>query len=173
MLSPYDLVVSLSDIGRDDVYVVGDKSKGVAEGFVITHRAYFNFLRENNLEAKISHLLGTVNFDNHDSLSQVASHIRNLIVSSKIPDNIAYRVFGHYEDLGSSKVRLRMSIVSGDPVQRQTFWEEVSDIQGDAVLLDTARSLWARLFKPEILIYRHMNNIHHIKTGAALLVQKL
>ncbi|MBI4091933.1 MAG: hypothetical protein HY427_01870 [Candidatus Levybacteria bacterium] len=172
MVRPGDLVISVRDLGNDDLHIVGAKGVNLNEGFAVTHHAYFRFLRDNKLDIKIKHLLESVNFARGDSVEQVSVYIKNLITSSKMPDNIIYRIFGYYQDIKAPNVTLHFFIVSGDPLQSSILREQIHGISGEAVLFDTIRSLWSILFEPQLLLYRHNNNLEHLKTGASVIVEK-
>jgi len=185
MVRPQDLVVDLRSIDKDDVRYVGGKGANLGEmleagfsvpsGFVITANAYELFLQENSLDKKILHLLGTVDFKNTDSISQVTTHIRKLIKTSKIPDVIVKQVFEYYSKLGKNAfVAIRSSATSEDSKtasfagQNETFL----DIIGEANVIDKVRSAWASYFEPRSVYYRHENNVL-TKGGIALVVQKM
>ena len=172
MVRPGDLVISVCDLESDDVHMVGAKGVMLNEGFAITHHAYFRFLRDNKLDIKIKHLLETVNFARGDSVTQVSSYIKKLVTTSKVPDSIIYRIFGHYQDIKASSVLMHLFIISGDPLQGKVLEEKTHNVSGEAVLFDTIRSLWSLLFEPQLLLYRHTNNLEHLKTGASVIVEK-
>lgn len=183
MVKPRDMVVSLYDVDHDDKYFVGEhaahmgrlanRDLSVLPGFVVTSAAYFEFLSHNNLNIKIKHLLGAINYDNDASISQISQYIKKLIKTSKIPDHLVKEISSHYEKIGGSDFSIKTSIVSGDHEQPKFHEEkEVHNIAGDAVLLDSVRSFWAALFTPALIIHRNKNNIHHLKSGIAATVQK-
>ena len=78
-----------SEIGKEDVSIVGGKGANLGEmvnagfnvpqGFVLTSHAYYDFIRENNLTTKISHLILSGDVNNPKSLAQISDHIKNLI----------------------------------------------------------------------------------------------
>ena len=172
MVLPGDLVISVRDLGSDDIHIVGAKGAMLNEGFAVTHHAYFKFLRDNKLDIKIKHLLETINFARGDSISQVSTYIKKLITTSKVPDGIIYRIFGHYQDIKASNVLVHLFIISGDPLQSKVLEEKTHEVSGEAVLFDTIRSLWSLLFEPQLLLYRHNNDLEHLKTGASVIVEK-
>src|SRR3990167_11364973 len=102
MVTARDLVVWLKDVDKEDVHFVGVKNANlgemigagfpVPEGFAITVTAYYKFLKENSLDEKIKHLLGTVNYDDTDSITQVSLHIKKLIKTSPIPEDIVKEI---------------------------------------------------------------------------------
>ena len=186
MIRPHDFVVSLRDVDRDDTPFVGGKGANLGEmiqnkfpvppGFVVTAHAYYEFLKRNQLDSKIFHLLGTINYDNTQSLSQVSHHIMKLITTSPIPNEISEKVFEYYEtECKSSLVAIRSSATSEDSKtasfagQNETFL----NVKGESSVLHTVREAWASLFEPRSLFYRNEKKLSHTKNGIALVVQKM
>ena len=183
MVRPYDFVVELKDIDIDDKHHVGEPAANlgsmvgkfpVPDGFVVSFPSYFEFLKHNNLDLKINHLIGAINFDLHESINQVASHVRKLIRSSKIPDNIVKAIMNSYEKIGNPKVLVRTSIITGD-LDQNAFEREYTShhVHGDSSLVDVIRSSWASIFTPELIFHRHKNHIDHLKTSTSAFVIRL
>lgn len=181
-----DLAISLSSCSKEDVKYVGGKAANLGEmikagfpvpnGFVVTSHAYFLFLKENRLDVKIKHLLGTVNFESPESLSQVSRHIKKLITSSPIPEEIVKAIFNEYKKIGlNTLVAVRSSATSEDSKaasfagQQETFLNVV----GEAVLVEKIREGWASLFGARAMFYRHDAKLDHILSGIALAVQHM
>lgn len=183
MVLPGDLVVALKDINIDDKHYVGERAAilgsmvgkfPVPQGFIVAYPAYFEFLKHNNLDLKIKHLLGAVNFDLSESISQISSHIRKMIKFSKIPARIVKQVIDSYEKMGSPKVLVQTSVISGDTSQNFFEREYINHgVHGEASLLDVIRSSWASIFTPELMSHRHKNGVNHLKTSVSAFVIKL
>ncbi|KKQ96460.1 MAG: phosphoenolpyruvate synthase [Candidatus Levybacteria bacterium RIFCSPHIGHO2_02_FULL_39_36] len=185
MVRPHGFVVPLYDVDKDDTAYVGGKGANLGEmieagfpvpgGFVVTSSAYFEFLKQNNLDQKILHLLATINFDKDESLNQVSKHIKNLILTGKIPDEIVTEVFDEYEKIGEGLVAVRSSATAEDSKdasfagQNETFL----DVKGEAVLAQKLREGWASMFSPRSIFYRHEKKISQLRAGIALVVQKM
>lgn len=189
MVTARDLVVWLKDVDKEDVHFVGGKNANlgemigagfpVPEGFAITVTAYYKFLKENNLDEKIKHLLGTVNYDDTESISQVSFHIKKLIKNSPIPEEIVKEIFSIYQKMtvkyDAAYVAIRSSATSEDSKgasfagQQETYL----NIKGEAAVIDTVRRAWASLFEPRAIFYRHNAKLDQIKTGISLVVQKM
>ncbi len=186
MVRPHDLVVSLSDIDRDDSRYVGGKAANLGEmigakfpvppGFAVTTAAYNDFLKENGFDKKIERLITTINFESDDSLNQVSRELKKIIQTGEISEKLANEIFMHYEKLGKNiLVAIRSSAVGEDSKeasyagQNETFL----DIRGEAVLADKIREAWASLFSPRSIFYRHERRHSNTKTGIALVVQKM
>ncbi|HUD43981.1 MAG TPA: phosphoenolpyruvate synthase [Patescibacteria group bacterium] len=184
-----DLVYWFSEIGKDDVGLVGGKGANLGEmtqagfpvpnGYIVSARAYFNFIHENNLATKIKHLLSTANFDHPDSLHQVSQHIKKLIIESDMNDKLIKEILSSYSKLsglfGEALVAVRSSATAEDlPTasfagQQETYL----NVKGDATLIRKIKEGWASLFEPRAIFYRHEQKFDHFRVGIAIVVQKM
>src|SRR5690242_3825501 len=97
------LILWFSEVGKDDVALVGGKGANLGEmtrakfpvpdGFIVTAHAYYEFIRENNLALKIKHLLNTANFQKVDTLVQVSKHIRDEIMRCQMSEELTKEIF--------------------------------------------------------------------------------
>lgn len=189
MVTARDIVVWLKDLDKDDAHLVGGKNANlgemiragfpVPEGFAITATAYFKFLKLNNLDEKIKHLLGTVNYEDTESISQVSSHIKKIIKSSEIPQDIVKEIFSIYHQMSvkydASYVAIRSSATSEDSKDASFAGQQETylNIKGEAAVIDTVRKAWASLFEPRAIFYRHHARLDQVRTGISLVVQKM
>lgn len=185
MVRPTDLVVSLRDVDRDDVRFVGRKAADLGEmieaklpvssGFAITIEAYKQFLKENMLDKKIEQLLSTINYERQDSLNQVASHIRKLIRTGRISDDLSKEIFDHYESLGKTPfVTVSASTTSEDSKDAYSAQNETEfNVNGEAVVVEKVKALWASLFETRLILHRHEKKISFAKTSTAIIVQRM
>ncbi len=185
--APY--VVWFSEVGKEDVALVGGKGANLGEmtkskfpvppGFVITSQAYYDFIKENRLDIKIKHLISTTNFNNNKSLDQVSSHIKKFIIEGILSQELTKNVLKNYNLLGGkfsdTLVAVRSSATAEDLAgasfagQQETFL----NVKGDAVLIEKIKEGWASLFNARAIFYRHNQKFDHIKVGIALVVQKM
>lgn len=186
MVRASDHVVDLSHIDKEDVNYVGGKGANLGEmikagfpvpgGFVITASAYYTFIRHNALEERIKHLLGTVNYENPDSVKEVSGHIRSIIRRAQIPQEIINEVFHSYKKLGKDAfVAIRSSATSEDSKDASFAGQQETylNVHGEAVVIDTVRRAWASLFNARAIYYRHENKLDRGKSGIALVVQRM
>ena len=186
---PKDYVVWFKDVGKEDVDLVGGKGANLGEmtqagfpvpnGFIITSKAYYDFIKENKLDVKIKHLLNTVNFDKHDSLTQVSGHIKKEILSSPLSEELTSEILKSYKKLSGvldgALVAVRSSATAEDlPTasfagQQETYL----NVKGEANLLEKVKEGWASLFDARAIFYRNDRNFDHFKIGIALPVQKM
>ncbi|MBU2632268.1 phosphoenolpyruvate synthase, partial [Patescibacteria group bacterium] len=183
------LIAWFSEVDKDDVGLVGGKGANLGEmvkakfpvpnGFIVTANAYYDFIRENNLEIKIKHLIGTINFEKQDSLTQVSKHIKDEIRRGKISEEIQKEIFSSYRKLGGTfkdaLVAVRSSATAEDlPTasfagQQETYL----NVKGEATLIHKIKEGWASLFEPRAIFYRHEKKFENKKIGIALVVQQM
>src|SRR5680860_1124371 len=188
-MSKAALVAWFSNVNKDDVNIVGGKGANLGEmtqakfpvppGFIVTANAYYNFLKDNNLETKIKHLINTVNFEKQDSIEQVSKHIKKEIMQGEISEELKNDVYKAYKVLGGvfkdALVAVRSSATAEDLAtasfagQQETYL----NIKGEGNLIDNIRKGWASLFEPRAMFYRHEQHFDHIRIGIALVVQKM
>lgn len=182
-------MVRFSDVDKDDVALVGGKGANLGEmvradfpvppGFIVTSKAYYAFLKENNLVTKIKHLLSTTNFTKPESLMQVSNHIKKYILDGEISQDLILEIFAQYRTLGGvltdTLVAVRSSATAEDlPTasfagQQETFL----NVKGEANLIQKIKQGWASLFTQRAIFYRHEHHFDHFKIGIAIVVQKM
>src|ERR1700760_16791 len=109
MITGSTLVAWLSDVDHEDDRYIGKKFAALGEmvqagfpvpnGFILPAHTYKRFIAETGIETKIRHLLGTLNFSDPNSLSQVTLLIKRLISTTEIPKDIIDEVFRAYHML--------------------------------------------------------------------------
>jgi len=186
---PTKLVVWLKDVGKEDGALVGGKGANLGEmtqagfpvpnGFIVTSTAYYQFLRENDLQTKITHLLGAIDYANPKSLEKASKNIKKLIIHGKMSEVLIEQIFQAYELLSgvlkNSLVAVRSSATAEDlpnasfAGQQETFL----NVKGEANLLLKIKDAWASLFDSRAIFYRHEQKYDHFKIGIAIPVQKM
>ncbi|MBI5947108.1 MAG: phosphoenolpyruvate synthase [Chloroflexi bacterium] len=178
-------VVWFSEVGRDDLGLVGGKGANLGEltranipvppGFVVTADTYFHFIRQNALEPIIKKEL--FNLDVHDSraLNDRAARIRERIIQAPMPAHIAAEIKEAYAKLGDGAVAVRSSATAEDlpeasfAGQQSTFLNVVG---ADNVVL-AVQACWASLFEGRAIFYRVEAGYDHLKVGLAVPVQRM
>lgn len=183
------LLVWFWEVDKDDIGLVGGKGANLGEmaragfavpsGFIITVKAYYQFLKQNDLEIKIKHLLNTADFGNPDSLAKVSAQIKKVFMRSHISDELIYAIFTAYKRLGGvlrdALVAVRSSATAEDlpsasfAGQQETFL----NVHGEANLSVKVKEAWASLYTPRAIFYRHQHRFDQKRVGIALIVQKM
>jgi len=182
-------ILWFKDIDKEDIPYVGGKGANLGEmyglgipvpnGFVITAKAYFDFIKENDLFPQIKKLLTIVDKNDPHSYAMASDKIKKLILGTKIPKPIAMEIMKAYLELSRGKddllVAVRSSATAEDlPTasfagQQRTFL----NISGESNVVLKTREAWASLFEPRAIFYRDENKFDHFKVGLAVPVQKM
>ena len=189
MTKDTSLTVWFSEVGKNDIPLVGGKGANLGEmtktgfpvpnGFIVTAYAYEQYIKDNDLNTKIKHLLSSANFDKPESLSQIATHIKKIVMQGTISDELVKEIFIHYKTLGGTfkdaLVAVRSSATAEDlpdasfAGQQETYL----NVQGEANLIVKIKQAWASLFEPRAIFYRHEHKYDHFKVFIAIPVQKM
>lgn len=186
---PQKYVVNFKDVGKEDINLVGGKGANLGEmtqagfpvpqGFIITATAYFDFIKENNLQTKISHILGTVDYTDQASLDNASEIIKKLIREGELSEILVKAIFKAYSHMSGvfkdALVAVRSSATSEDlsdasfAGQQETYL----NVKGEATLLARVKDVYASLFDARAIFYRHEQKYDHFKTGIAVPIQKM
>lgn len=186
MVHSADFLVWLSNCGVDDISSIGESNVSlvklkhldvkVPQRFILLSHAYFTFLKENNLDTQIRHLLATINFENDESVHQVARQIRRIIAQSHIPSSIVQDVFKAYEVMSQKKGGIEVSIT----VENITNTKKLSQVRtvneyvsGEAVLLELIRKAYVSFFDAPLVKERHTKKISQTESAVVISVQKV
>jgi pyruvate,water dikinase len=178
------------DLGKEDVGVAGGKGANLGEmtnaklpippGFVITSQAYRRFLDDSGLREKVNEVLDSTDVDNSTQLLNSSKKIRKLIMSVKMPADIAKIVNENYKKLGKSTgkknvfVAVRSSATAEDlpgasfAGQQETFL----NISGPD-LVNNVQKCWSSLFTPRAIFYREQQGFEHDAVSMAVVIQQM
>ena len=102
-------VVWFSEVDKEDIALVGGKGANLGEmaksgfpvpdGFIVTAYAYFNFIKSNGIDKKVSNLISTINFNDSNSLKQVSVHIKKEIMDAPFPNDLKLEIYNFYKKL--------------------------------------------------------------------------
>lgn len=176
------------DIDKEDIPEVGGKGANLGEiaqagfpvpnGFVVKANAYWAFINENNLTLKIKHLLQTINYDKPDSIQQVSSHIKKLIMEAETSEEFVSELFKTYRGMGGLRdelVAVRSSATAEDLPNASFAGQQATflNVKGESSLLHAIKSAWASLFEARAIFYRNEQKFDHFKVGIAVVVQRM
>lgn len=177
MLNASDLVVWNNELRTEDKDLVGREISDLGElshhnipilhRIVVTPHAYATFLEENNLTLQIKHLLGSINYDRHDSLYQIARYIRNLITRATVSSTIYKPLFSYYEKMDTHAVTLNAHYFRDGTLIGSGRWE---NLRGESVLVEHVRIAYAQLFAPDNLQRHGIHHLNHHTFKACLFV---
>ena len=178
-------------LGKEDIPIAGGKGANLGEltnagipvppGFVITSETYNKFITKTGIINQINDMLNGLDINDTLELQKVADDIKNLIITTDIPDDIqrviieAYNALCLKVDLDEVVVAIRSSATAEDlpdasfAGQQETYL----NISGIDDVLENVRKCWASLFEARAIFYREENEFDHSKVLIAVVVQQM
>ena len=178
-------IVWFSDVGKEDLEMVGGKGANLGEltkaeipvppGFVITADTYFRFLHHNELEPAISKELEGLDVNNSRDLNARAQRIRDHITSASMPAQIALDIRNAYEELGEGAVAVRSSATAEDLPEASFAGQQSTylNVVGPENVVEAVQACWASLFEGRAVFYREDGGWDHLTVGLAVPVQRM
>lgn len=189
------LILNLNEVGMQDLEIVGGKNASLGEmiqnlsklgiaipgGFIITVKAYRDFISYNKLDKIIPELIAEMKKDDIESLGLTGKKIRTLIENGSFPDELSQQIAHAYQALSDHHgqfnvdVAVRSSATAEDlpdasfAGQQETYL----NICGQAALLVAIRNCFASLFTDRALSYRENLNFDHFQIGLSVCIQKM
>jgi pyruvate,water dikinase len=187
-------IMWFEDIGIKDVGLVGGKNASLGEmirnlsskgvnvpgGFAITAGAYRYFLDYAQITDKIKEILSDLDTHDIQNLQERGRRVRDLIVSSELPPDLAESILKYYDELckryGQDEidVAVRSSATAEDlpdasfAGQQETFL----NIKRNE-LLDACKRCFASLFTDRAISYRVDKGFDHFNVYLSIGVQKM
>jgi len=189
------------EIGKEDISLVGGKGANLGEmlkaqipvpyGFIVTSKAYYDFLAETKLDKKIKNILSLLDCRDSKSLQQTSESIKKIIKKASMPEGIGREIMLSYLSLSQKSkkkgtfgeklssillepyVAVRSSATAEDlPTasfagQQETYL----NVKGEANVVKKVQEAWASLFTARAIFYREEQKFDHLKVGIAVPVQ--
>lgn len=178
MLQPADLVVWNNEVRLEDKEAVGLEVASLGElshhnipilhRIVVTPHAFSLFLSQNNLSTQMKHLLGSINHERHDSVSQVARYIKNLILQAEISDEIFNPIWQYTTKFESKKLSLYAHYFKDGKLVGSGKW---GGLIGESVVAEHIRIAYSHLFSSEYLNKHTIHNHNHHAFSVCLFVE--
>lgn len=194
-----------SELDKKSGQIAGGKGANLAEmtnadlpippGFVITTDAYKEFVKP--IRKQIEEILESIDVDNTAELDEKAKQIREIMIATKMPDNLKEDILEAYGDLSLDKNALRaatndaLSILkhSHEPifvaVRSSATTEDLEDssfagqqetylnVKGNDDLIKKVKRVLASLFTARAIYYRKKRGFSKEKFALAAIVQKM
>lgn len=188
------LIIWFEELRLLDVPLVGGKNASLGEmvsqlapkgvrvpgGFAITAHAYHLFLSESGLGEKLDRLLGELDTDSLNNLSQTGRRIRRAMLATVLPEKLEQEIRKAYalmeQRYGKDcDVAVRSSATAEDlpdasfAGQQETYL----NIRSSEELLDACRRCFASLFTNRAISYRQDKGFGQLDVALSIGVQKM
>lgn len=190
------IIVSFSEIGKDDVAVVGGKCANLGEmlhipgisvpdGIALTTKAYEIHIdkgivdiggQKMTLREYINKRLEGLDYNDTVELGKASRDIRSAMEKAKMPEEIERAIVVWYHKLGDNVfVAVRSSATAEDLPDASFAGQQETYLfkRGDQEVLDAVRYCWSSLFTPRAIFYRHENNIDHSVAYLSVAIQMM
>lgn len=181
-------ILWFEETNKKDIALVGGKGANLGEmynagvpvpnGFCVTSKAYFDFVKKSSLRSKLKAELNGLNLDNSRALLKASDNIKTAILRARIPKDLAEEIKKAYLKLSGSHdtpVAVRSSATAEDlpdasfAGQQKTFL----DVTGADEVVKKVQQCWASLFEARAIFYREDKGFDHFKVGIAVPIQHM
>jgi len=188
-------ILWLKDIRKTDGVLVGGKNASLGEmysllskkginipdGFVLTSRAYWRFLKDNGINKKLKIIFSNFNKYSIRSLNETSKKARDLILKGKFSEDLKDVILGNYKKLSKkygyefTDVAVRSSATAEDLMVASFAGQHESflNVKGEKELLDSIKKCMASLFTARAISYREEKRFKHLNIALSVCVQKM
>ncbi len=178
------MIKKFSQIGMGDAGIAGGKGASLGEmmqakfpipqGFVLIAEAFEKFLDEADLRVEVDSEINDVGKDKMHTVEHASERIQDMILRSKMPEDIASEIQKSFEKLDTQYVAVRSSATAEDSQsaawagQLDTFLNTTQE-----TLLKNVQRCWASLFTPRAIFYRMEQGLKKSHVSVAVVVQEM
>ena len=182
---PGQLTIGLAEASKADIGRVGGKAANLGElmnkgfpvpgGFVVTTNAYALFAEHNDLKALIAKELESVDYGDMRSIEEHATHIRDAVLSSRFPANLAAEIKERYGGMGDLPVAVRSSATAEDLTSASFAGqlETYLNVKGSRGVIEAVKKCYASLWSGRALSYGKESGFTPGDAVMAVLVQHM
>lgn len=187
-------ILWFKEIFIKDVSLVGGKNASLGEmfskltkkrinipdGFAITARAYWYFLKQNKILPRLEELFKGLDARDIKKLQQVGGEARKLILRAEFPNDLKKEIIKAYKKLEKEygencEVAVRSSAVSEDQPKASFAgqFESFLNVSGEENLLDAIKKCLASNFNDRAIAYREEKGFPQLKFALSIGIQKM
>ncbi len=185
MTSATSHIVWFAEVGRDAVPLVGGKGANLGEltqagipvppGFVVTTRAYREFIDHSGLDITLRRILNGLDVDDDDQLNRKARAVQHAIEQAEMPATLQQEITAAYAELGEGPVAVRSSATAEDLAEASFAGQQATflNVEGAIDVVEAVQRCWASLFEPRAIFYREQAGWGHLDVDLAVPVQQM
>jgi len=194
MTSQDDYILWFDQLNAKDISRVGGKNASLGEmittmkekdilvpdGFATTTSAYWEFLKENDMQDQIKKKLEELQ-QGKASLKETGKDVRKLFYKGKMPENVDLAIRKAYQELGvrygsaGVDVAARSSATAEDMPEASFAGQQESflNVKGADDLIDVCKKCFASLFTDRAIAYREEKGFQHMEVALSVGIQKM
>ncbi|HYP49621.1 MAG TPA: phosphoenolpyruvate synthase [Pyrinomonadaceae bacterium] len=189
------LVLDLSEVGADDVALVGGKCASLGElfrelttqgvravdGFSTTSHAYNLLLETGGVRKRLQKLLKNLDVENLEELARVGAEARRLMLETPFSPELETALLDAYERLcdragrKNCEVAVRSSATAEDLPDASFAGQQdtILNVRGEQRLLEACRQCFASLWTDRAISYRQNKDFDHFDVALSIGVQPM
>jgi pyruvate,water dikinase len=185
-ISKYILPLNRSLKGKEKI--VGGKAAKLSQlllagyqipmGYVLTIKAYQEFVNHNRLQEQIAFELGRKNFDDMrwEEIWDAALRIRSNFISGNFPEQLWQIIITKIKDFGKNQ---QLVIRSSSPKEDSAavsfagLHQSYVGIKGEEDIAETIKRVWASLWSDAAILYQHELGLNPVHSAMAIVIQEL
>jgi len=189
------LVLDLSEVGANDVAIVGGKCASLGElfaalaprgvravdGFATTSEAYRLLLATDGLGTRLRELMDGLDHEDIRALNKAGREARSLMLDTKLPPTAcdaileAYRRLCERTQRASCEVAVRSSATAEDLPDASFAGQQdtLLNVRGEAQLIEACHRCFASLWTDRAISYRAARGFDHFDVALAIGVQPM
>lgn len=195
MKNEQPFVLDLSEVGADDVALVGGKCSSLGElfrelttqgvravdGFSTTSHAYEILLETGGLRKRLRKLLKDLDVNNLEELARVGAEARSLMLETPFPKEVETAIFEAYKKLGERigkktfEVAVRSSATAEDLPDASFAGQQdtILNVRGEAQLIEACHQCYASLWTDRAISYRTAKGFDHFDVALSIGIQPM
>ncbi len=180
-------VLEFQEIDKSRQMVVGGKGVNlgellkiqgiqVPEGFCVTTEAYQKALEQNVVFHALLDQLTMLNATDRDKIGKISRRIRQTIIETEIPSDVAGTVVFYLSQLGDEHAYAVRSSATAEDLPHASFagqQDTYLNIIGKEAILKHISKCWASLFTDRAVIYRIQNGFDHSQVYLSVVIQRM
>lgn len=189
------LVLDFSEVGANDVALVGGKCSSLGElfrelttqgvravdGFSTTSHAYEMLLVTGGLRQNLKKLLKGLDVNDLDELARVGAEARRLMLETPFPPEVQEAIHAAYQRLGerigkkSFEVAVRSSATAEDLPDASFAGQQdtILNVRGETRLIEACHECYASLWTDRAISYRTAKGFDHFDVALSIGVQPM
>ncbi|MBS3116747.1 PEP/pyruvate-binding domain-containing protein [Candidatus Woesearchaeota archaeon] len=146
----------------------------VPPGFVILSATFDQFIDKTGIKEDIDATLHSVDHKEVHTIENASEKIKGIIMSKKMPEEIAEQIIKSFSDLKLKLVAVRSSATAEDSSAAAWAGQLDTFLNTTQVnLLENVKKCWASLFTTRAIFYRFEKGLHDQQISVAVVVQKM
>ena len=188
-------ILWFKDLSLKDVELVGGKNASLGEmysvmtqkgvnvpnGFALTAKGYWHYLKENGIEQDLKKAFFGMKKGNLESLQKTGKKARELILKGSFPEDLEKEILESYRKLSGqygqkfTDVAVRSSATAED-LPSASFagqHETYLNVSGEKSVLEAVKKCMSSLFTDRAIAYREEKGFDHLKIALSVGVMKM